>query len=97
MGTVLRAASGQHIEVTRVTGPTSYPSGDGFSVTSDMGRVDEFTVQSPSDSVLSKNDNITGNNTMVVKAYSMTSNVNNEIEDAVDLSGDDYILTAYRL
>lgn len=96
----LRAATGEQMEIQTVTGPTSYPTG-GFSVVSNLGRVDEFTVQTPSNSIHSKNHDITGYNTMVTTAFSMGTGdaaaEGQEYNDASNLSGDEFVLTAYRL
>lgn len=96
----MQAASGQVMEMQTVTGPTSYPNGDGFTVQSDLGRVDNFIVQTDSGTIETRNDSVVNNNQMVVKAYTANTSGNtpyDEVTNDNDLSGDNFTLFASKL
>lgn len=95
---VMRAATHQQEEDNSVDGPASYPSG-GFSVRTDLGRVDEVIVhagesgdgQKPFDATAVVQDN----NALVVSAFSQPTGV--EAAAGTDLSNITFSYTAQRL
>lgn len=98
MVNVLRAATHQEAEEDTVAGPTSYPTG-GFTVRSDLGRVDEVIPhagesddgQKPFDATALVQDD----NAIVISAFSQATGV--EAQAGTDLSGIDFSWTAHRL
>jgi hypothetical protein len=95
---ILRAEGGEQ-EVQEVSGPTSYDSGNGFTADSDLERVDQFVVYEDSDSVTTRKNSVTGDNKMVVDAYSVDTGNSalSEYADGADLSNDNFTVVAYKL
>lgn len=98
MVNVLRAATHQEAEEDAVVGPASYPTG-GFTIRSDLGRVDEVIVhaqesgdnQKPFDATAEVQDD----NAIVVSAFSQATGV--EAAAGTDLSAITFSWTAHRL
>lgn len=94
MSDILRAASGQQSESLSQDGPSSYPSG-GFSIRTNLGRVDEAMVQTDDMGFDAKVSQVTDNNVLQVAVVSQDSG--NEVSDSTDLSGVSFTYDAYRL
>lgn len=90
----LVARSGQVTESNDTSGPTSYPTG-GFSVRTNIGRVDEALVEGDSGTNVYEKTSVGDNNAIVIQAFSQASG--GEIAAGTDLSGDTITYTAYML
>lgn len=93
MPNLLRAAQGGMSETNSESPPASYPSG-GFTVSTDLGRVDEAIVQIDNASWEARLES-TDETEMVVGVYSQGSG--NEAAAGTDLSDDSVSYTAARL
>lgn len=89
----LRAASGQHTESDTVSGVT-YNTG-GFTVNTNLGRVDEAMVEARGSLYEARFDSVISNNGLVVTVHSQASG--DELADDTDLTGENFTYTAYRL
>lgn len=94
MPDVLRARSHQQIEADSISGPGSYESGVGFSIRSNLGRVDEVDVE-VNNADYEARASVADNNAIVATFHSQASGT--ELPDAADLSTDTVHWTAYRL
>lgn len=94
MPNVLRARSHQQAEADSVSGPSSYASGTGFSIRSNLGRVDEVDVEIDNASWEAR-ASVADDNAIVAQFYSQGSGT--EVADATDLSADTVHWTAHRL
>ena len=99
MTNVLRARSHQQTEADSVSGPSSYTSGDGFSVRSNLGRVDQVDPEIDNNLWEARLDSIASNNTMVFQFFSQSTSGASapEAPDGTDFSGDKVHWTAHRL
>ena len=94
----MRAATHQQGEMDSVTGPQTYDSGAGFSVRSDLGRVDEAEVWAGEDDDNKPFDatvTVQNDNELVIHAYSQATGV--EAADDTDLSSINFTWLAERL
>lgn len=89
----VRAASGQQIETDTVDGPT-YNTG-GFTISTNLGRVDEFIVYANGSGYEARYASTESNNQAVVTVHSQGSG--DEVGDDTDLTGETFTYTAYRL
>ena len=94
MSSILRAAAGGQSESEEVSAPDSYPTG-GFSVRSNLGRVDRALAEGDSLDNGYEVTSIASNNAMVVQAYDKAAG--GEIGAGTDLSGDTVTYIAERL
>lgn len=94
MPDLLRAASGQQVQTSSESGPSSYPTG-GFSIRTGLGRVDEALVQNGNASYEARLDSISDNNAIVVTMYSQGTGT--ELAAGTDLSDDSVTYQAKRL
>lgn len=93
MSNVIRASSHQQNDTNTRTGPSSYPSG-GFSLRTDLGRVDEATVEAQDGDWEAVNSGTTGNNHIQTAVFSQGGN---EAQAGTDLSSINFTYDAYRL
>lgn len=93
MGDLLRAAEGGNFEAESNSGPSSYPTG-GFSVTSDLGRIDEIILDAQNASWEAIRES-TSDNSVVVGVYSQGTGT--EAAAGTDLSGVDFTHIAFQL
>lgn len=91
---ILRAQNGMQTNVDSASGPSSYPTG-GFSVSTDLGRVDEASVDIDNPLYEARLDSVTSKNSLLVEAYSQASGT--ELAAGTDLSTDSVTYTAHRL
>ena len=94
MGSILTAVKGQGLDVNSVAGPTSYNTG-GFTIPTDLGRVDEATLQIDNSSFETRVDSIASNNQIAAQVFSQGSGT--EASQDSDFSGDTVTYQAYRL
>lgn len=95
MPNILQAQSGQTNQVDSIAGPGSYESGDGFSITTNLGRVDEATAEIDNSTWDARATGVADNNTVVVSVFSSDSA--GEAPQDTDLSGDEITYSASRL
>jgi len=91
---ILEATQGQQNEGRSFAGPSSYPTG-GFSARSDLGRVDEATVQVDNGSYDAHVESVADNNALIVQV--VEEDTASEVGGGTDLSGETFVQTAYRL
>lgn len=94
----MRAATHQQSEMNSVSGPQSYDSATGFSVRSDLGRVDEVEVwagEEDSTKPFDATAEVADDNAIVISAFSQDTGV--EAQDDTDLSGITFTWIAERL
>lgn len=92
--TVLNAASGQLEEQTSVSGPNSYDATNGFSISTNLPRVDEAQTQISAGSVETRVESIASDNTIVVSVFSAASG--GELPADTTLSQDTITYSAYQ-
>lgn len=88
----LQATEGRQVEVESVDGPSSYPTG-GFSARSNLGRVDESTVEAVGEAY-EASSTVDDDNAVVIEAYSQGGG---EVPAGDDISGTTFTYQAYRL
>lgn len=91
---LMRATSGELSETSEVTGPNSYQSG-GFTISTDVGRVDEASIEVSSDDTWIAQVTDTNTTSIIATVRSMDSG--NEAANDTDLSAVEFTYTAHRL
>lgn len=94
MPSLLRAARGGQSAADDVSGPSSYPTG-GFSVRTDLGRVDRAVAEGDSLDNGYEVTSIADDNALVIQAYDKAAG--GEIAGGTDLSDDTVTYLAKRL
>lgn len=93
MARILRAAKEQQSDHDSTSGPGSYSTG-GFSIRTNLGRVDEFDVDA-ADATYEAQASVSDNNALVVEAHAQDGT--GETAAGTDLSGVTFHYSAYRL
>lgn len=88
--TILRAAAGEQ-QTDSLTGPSSYDSGTGFTIDTDLQRVNDMMVASDNNSWEARVASTT-DNSAVVQVYSQSTNV--EAPSGQDLSSVSFVYNA---
>lgn len=91
---ILRAASGQQAETSSEAAPSSYPTG-GFTVSTDLGRVDEAMVEGDDGSWEVRLDSVSSKTDLDVQVFSQDGT--GEAAGGTDLSGMGITYDAKRL
>lgn len=94
MTNILRASAGGMTEQESLSGPESYPTG-GFSVRSNLGRVNNVIVDGDSDTYEYEASSIDDNNAFVVQAWDRSDGT--EAGAGTDLSEETVTYSAARL
>jgi len=90
---LLKATTQQ--EISSTAGPDAYENGDGYSVSTDLARVDEADASTDASGVEARVTSVASYNTLVVKMYSTESG--DEYAQGADLSDDTVVYEAYKL
>lgn len=93
MPNILRAANGQQNESDSFAGPSSYPTG-GFSHRTDLGRVDNASVELDRGDFEAHVESIDDDNNLVIQAFSQGGG---EAAAGTDLSSDTFTTDSYRV
>jgi len=95
MPDTIEGDEGGSVSLQSASGPSSYDAGAGFTVASNLGRVNEFMVDSDGENNVPGNQTVTNDNEMVVQVFNQDGT--GEIAGGTDISGTTFTFLSARL